>query len=377
MYKHTLRLGGGLMLLAALALAAVSCQGSGPGAPAPGETGGPTPPAEPPGPAVPSPTPGAEIPASLEGLHVSEPHTHQNLSVYLVHGREEVPGQTFLTLQEAMEAQLVTVHETGDVNRLAVENTSATESVFIQAGDIVKGGKQDRVLAVDLILESRSGKVPIDSFCVEAGRWQQRGDEAAGTFGASIKSLSNTELKLAALHSSSQSEVWEKVSAQQASVARNVEGLAQEEMAAESPSSLQLTLENEKVEKAIGDYTAKLGNLLLEQEGVIGVVFAVNGELRSADLYASQVLSRKLYPRLLEASATEAVSELDQEQAPGLPTPGEVEAWLAETDKGSMQVRKAGDRVTIIQRETDEAVRLDTQEPAAGFILHRTYLRKK
>ncbi len=50
----------------------------------------------------------------------------------------------------AMARKVVIVHETQEVNELAVENVSRTEEVFIQAGDIVKGGQQDRVLAVDL-----------------------------------------------------------------------------------------------------------------------------------------------------------------------------------------------------------------------------------
>jgi len=56
------------------------------------------------------------------------------------------------------------------VNALTVENTGKDE-VFVQAGDIVKGGQQDRVLSVDLLLPPRSGEVTIAAFCVEHGRW--------------------------------------------------------------------------------------------------------------------------------------------------------------------------------------------------------------
>ena len=70
-----------------------------------------------------------------------------------------------------MKDKILIVKETGTVNQLTVENSSATETVFIQAGDIVKGGKQDRVLTVDMILPPKSGAIPISSFCVEQNRW--------------------------------------------------------------------------------------------------------------------------------------------------------------------------------------------------------------
>src|SRR5262249_50494006 len=77
---------------------------------------------------------------------VSGPYTHANLSLYLLHGRDVVPGRKFLTLAEAIEQKKVVVNETGQVNQLTVENLSDGE-LFIMTGDIVKGGRQDRVLA--------------------------------------------------------------------------------------------------------------------------------------------------------------------------------------------------------------------------------------
>src|SRR5436309_718169 len=101
---------------------------------------------------------------------ISGPYIYENLTIYLVHGQDTVDGKKFLTLQEALEKRVVIVHETKDVNELAIENVSKDEEVYVQSGDIVKGGQQDRVLAVDLIVPPRSGKIPIAAFCVESGR---------------------------------------------------------------------------------------------------------------------------------------------------------------------------------------------------------------
>src|SRR5262245_51576810 len=97
-----------------------------------------------------------------------------------------------------MKQKKIIVHETGSVNELTIENVSPRDDAFIQAGDIVKGGRQDRTLAYDLILGPKSGKVPIPSFCVEQGRWSRRGREDDGRFHASSDQLVTKELKLAA-----------------------------------------------------------------------------------------------------------------------------------------------------------------------------------
>ena len=89
--------------------------------------------------------------AGAEGASViSGPVTHGNLAIYFVHG-EEAPGRVTLTLQEAMAKGTVRVAETGSVNELRIEN-SGDEDVYIQSGDIVKGGRQDRVLTVSFVL---------------------------------------------------------------------------------------------------------------------------------------------------------------------------------------------------------------------------------
>src|SRR5262249_43880082 len=98
---------------------------------------------------------------------LSGPFTHENLTVYLIHGPDQLKGARLLTLDEALEQKKVVVHETKNVGELSVENVGDVP-VFLQACDIVKGGQQDRILATDLLLPPRSGKVPIKSFCCES-----------------------------------------------------------------------------------------------------------------------------------------------------------------------------------------------------------------
>ncbi len=115
-----------------------------------------------------------------EGYRLSGPVVHGNLAVYFVHGKS-APGKVPLTLEEAMAKGTVKVRETSNVNQLEIENLGP-EEVFVQSGDIVKGGKQDRTLMVSLVLPPKSGAIPIASFCVEEGRWAARGREDVKSF---------------------------------------------------------------------------------------------------------------------------------------------------------------------------------------------------
>src|SRR5204863_7390295 len=123
---------------------------------------------------------GARLPQK-DQYRLEGPFTQGNLSVFLVHGKDKIKGQTFITLQEALVQRKVIVRETREVNSLSIENVSS-EEVYVQSGDIVKGGQQDCMLVTDLILPPHSGKIAIGAFCVENRRRSRRGKEEGKHF---------------------------------------------------------------------------------------------------------------------------------------------------------------------------------------------------
>ena len=82
----------------------------------------------------------------------------KNLQVYFINGENRGQNAKYLPLAEAMEKGIARVNETGEVSSLTIENLSETEHVFVNAGDIVKGGKQDRYLVNSLIIPPNAGK---------------------------------------------------------------------------------------------------------------------------------------------------------------------------------------------------------------------------
>jgi len=303
---------------------------------------------------------------------LSGPYTHKNLSIFLVHGKSVIKGKSFLTLQEALVQKKVVVYETRSVNELSIQNFS-DEDVFVQSGDIVKGGQQDRMIGVDLIVPPRSGKLPISAFCVEHGRWSGRGNERASVFSSSADAASTREIKLAAKRSTSQGDVWKSVTVAQDKLSRNVGARVNSEV---SESSLQLAVENNKVQETADSYIKALSGIANRSDDVIGYVFAINGKVNSADIYGSNVLFKKLWPKLLKANAIEAIAELQ----PGKFKPASadsVQGFLSDSEKAKGSDKDVNARVNLMTREDSENIFFETRDKKEnGAWIHRNYIKK-
>ena len=311
--------------------------------------------------------------AQSDGYRISAPVSYKNLSVFLIHGKNQIESKNILTLQEAMEQKVLVVYETSDVNELMVENKSAQYEVFIQSGDIVKGGKQDRVLGVDIILPTKSGKISIEAFCVESGRWTQRGGESAGQFTSSNERIVSKDLKLAANKERSQGEVWKKVQETQDKLSDNVGTAVNSGV---SRTSLQLSLENKQVVANIDEYLKNLSGILEGESDVIGYAFVINGKINSADIYASNFLFKKLWGKLLKASATEAVSELKGAKGIKLVKISDIKAFLDGADNGKSEERVVTNRVKLTTRESKEDMVFESRDEKSKAVIHRSYVKK-
>ena len=329
---------------------------------------------------------GAAQAETVDGYRLSGPVVHGNLAIYFVHG-ESRSGPVPLTLAEALDKKTVDVREIGRVNELTIEN-KGDEKIFIQAGDIVKGGQQDRVLAVSLLLKPHSGALSITSFCVEQGRWSARGSEAVDKFSSANAALPSRSAKLdlagapastaaapvGASVGKRQQEIWKSVSEIQGKLTSN---LSAPVAAPRSRTSLQLALENGGLERAQADYVQALQPLGEKDDDIVGYVFAINGKINSADIYPSNGLFRKMWPKLLRASVTEALGERDLPTAP--PPPVATATSFLSTPVDAKTVEKGATAQGRLEMR-DSATALFTQaKPAAaadGAWVHRNYLAK-
>lgn len=337
---------------------------------------------------------------------IGAPVVHENLGVYFIRGTSAA-GPVPLTLSEALGRGGFTVHETGSVNQLTVENTGS-ESVFIQAGDIVKGGQQDRVLTVSLLIPPQSGRMPIGAFCVEQGRWSVRGKEDVKRFASAEKSVPSREARLAMLApvksrpaqpaatagagvppnvqtmlrqertaaqtetSSRQAEVWATVGRIQSKLASNLQAPVASGLSA---SSLQLSLENDKLAAARAAYVKALLGAADGGGDIVGVVLAINGRLSSAEIYPSHGLFAKMWPKLLDAGATEAIAD-KAAKVEAMPSIAQVAAFLEGADAAdAVEDTKLGVGHARELRESAASLTVATKRSDGGLV-HKSYLAK-
>ena len=334
---------------------------------------------------------GGLLAAATVPYTVSGPYTHDNLSIFLIHATPPSSGKQYVALEKAMKEKGVIVYETNNVNSLAIENVSSNP-VFIQGGDIVKGGQQDRVISNDFVLPPKSGRLPVSAFCVEQGRWSRRGSESAGSFSVSNMVLPSKALKQAAIVDQDQQKVWQEVTKEQMGLASGsgrsdrtdgthlgvgsgaiAAGSADTMLA--SPSSLQLTLESRPVRDAAEPYIAKLNRIVNGQKDVVGFAYLINGELESADVYADQSLFSALWPKLLRSSAIEAARlHKNAQSRPAKSNDIETMLGIDTSLNEAASTIELRNNVKLIRRETPVQIVIESRE--GDTWIHRSYLKK-
>jgi hypothetical protein len=277
------------------------------------------------------------------GYKVLEPIRHGNLTVFPVVAPKSYPTREFMTLDEGLKSGEVIVTEAGNVqglirrhsapaihdgaqvNRLVLIN-NAKRPLLLLAGEIVSGGKQDRVIGKDRIVPPESDPVDLSVFCVEPGRWVASSEHFGaseamygGMHGSSAKApmalMAQPSVRAKAMGDKNQEEVWAAVRTQQAAVVNGdlaVPGAVPLPAAAET-SSYAKVMENDEVRKQVDavakpieqNYQSLIGQL--RDRHAVGVAVAVNGLIIWADIFASTDLLEKYWPKLVRSYASEAV----------------------------------------------------------------------
>ena len=300
------------------------------------------------------------------------PFTHRNLALYLVKGKDVIRKTKFVTLEQALKDEKVTVGETGNVRNLVISSKYAEEYVFIQAGDIVKGGKQDRTLSTDLIVPPGAKKIPLQSFCVERGRWRARGTEKVDKFSMSANQVASRDLRVASRYRRSQQEVWDNAAELQEKLSQNVGKSVQSPV---SSSSLELTLGNKDVRKHAEEYVNALRDIIKDRKHIIGFVFAINGQLNTAEVYGSEDLFRQLWPKLLRTAAVEAFAELNEDKHFKAPSTKAAAVFLEYPKESQVQRNRVNDWLTTITHEGKDKVIFESLFSKEHALVHVTTVR--
>jgi hypothetical protein len=229
-----------------------------------------------------------------------------------------------MTLDEGVRSGQVTISETGDerglvrpgqpfpvrregaeVNRLVLSN-NGNRPLLLLAGEIVTGGRQDRVIGADRIVPADSGPIDLGVFCVEPGRWVG----TSSKFSSMGAQMAQPSVRTPAMAARDQQQVWANVRSSNSTVAVSVGG--PEAQALAGTTSYAKVFESAPVQKKIAEYGGVEGEQSILRElrarGAVGVVVAVNGRVMWADLFASTDLLAKYWPKLIRSYVAEAMT---------------------------------------------------------------------
>lgn len=234
-----------------------------------------------------------------------ERYTFENLRIYPIRANDVFRDfhksvGTFNNLQSAILADDVDVTESsasGTVNTLFAENKSE-DTLYIMAGEVVKGGKQDRVIGQDMVI-APGEKVNLAAFCVEQGRWTQsssKGKNGNDKFDGYFNT-SSREIRKAAIVDKSQGEVWNKVA--EITAGNNVR----------SRTSAYTALDGDKdYKETIDKYMKEFKSAWDADNKVVGVVAVTGGKVIGADIFATHNLFVNSYNSLLHSYITDAMT---------------------------------------------------------------------
>lgn len=310
--------------------------------------------------------------ATVMNYELSDPVTYKNLTVYFILNQNAFDDENMLTLEDAIRDGKVIVHETGEVQDLKIENKSDSP-VFIQSGDIIKGGRQDRAIRYDMILPPKSGELSLPSFCVEQGRWSKRGYESAGYFNSSANMVASKSLKMAINTYGDQGKVWSEVNDLQEDLSNGINEPARSRV---SESSLQLSLENDKVVNLSKEYIDAIWPKINAQENAVGFLFLINNQINSADIYRSNELFGKMWPKLIEATAIEALANPPAKSASKMPSIDDLNDWLHSGDNLGGKAILINDLTSMLSNQLEKVSVFKTIYTLDNSIIHLSIFSK-
>jgi hypothetical protein len=271
---------------------------------------------------------------AASGYSLLSPIRSGNLTVFPVVASKSYDTAEFLTLDEGLRSGDVVVTESGqarglirrrrgepsaihpiqgaEVNQLVLVNNSK-RPLLLLAGEIVTGGKQDRVIGKDRIVPPESDPVDLSVFCVEPGRWvAANGKPGFSSSGGVIGGIvASPAVRGSAMAAKNQQQVWDNVGKSKQAMAANLAAPAAAEV--NSTTSYARVMDNKKVQEKVDSVAEPVQRNYesvvrqLRDKNSVGVVVAVNGEIVWADIFASGQLLQKYWPKLVRSYATEAV----------------------------------------------------------------------
>jgi hypothetical protein len=235
-----------------------------------------------------------KVHAFLASVRPGQGEFHHGLTLFsLIRRQEEWGGKDtmYMTLREAVARGVAKIKETGTVSRLLVEKRRGT-ALFTVGGTIILGGRQDRMIGPDVVLDSEMTKAYIMTYCIEQSRWK-----GSKTFDIA-DCLAVSELRKRSYNGERQQSVWQEVEKLRQAHGIRKSGGSYQKLLTKYAVKRQLR----RYEKAFRDFRKKLET----EPAAIGLAAMVNDRLVGADLFVNKELFLSCLDELMRTYAAEA-----------------------------------------------------------------------
>jgi hypothetical protein len=307
--------------------------------------------------------PGGDPQGAPNGWRLGNPVSYENLTIFPVVAARDADTSQFATLDEALASGEALITEQGaemrrmrdgamvpnyqlgpQVNQLVLINRGKRPLILL-AGEVVSGGKQDRIIGKDRIVPIGAAPLPLDVFCVEHGRWTP----GAVQFSAA-ETMVHPSVRDKAAMDQNQSEVWAAVRGEADAVGSTPHALPLESrdfsagaggatprtqpetaiVQAPAPAITRSAVAGAIAQAGTQDYQkiyqqSPIGASVdtfaeeiqrrfaretsgLKGERVVGVVVAFGPEVAWSDVFASAQLFDSYWPKLLRSYVVEAMT---------------------------------------------------------------------
>ena len=293
-------------------------------------------------------------------LEAAAAYGHQNLTVVALHktGGEEAPSGDYLTFDDATDKGVIEVTElegnTADarVQKVEVTNT-AGKPIFLMAGEIVLGGKQDRVISQNTIVPPETESMEVDVFCVERGRWEGKTAEfqSSGKMGHSkLRQKAQTE---------SQQAVWDEVAKTN-----------DKQKAKSSTGSYRASLEKADRDTDVSGYVEAIVPKLRSDKRAVGIAVAIDGKMIAVDAFANPALFAQTRKKLVESYALEAAASEEKKTDADVST-SDAETFLKKAAQAKKETTESkGDAANT--KYKGDAIK-GTKTESKGETVHQFY----
>lgn len=297
-----------------------------------------------------------DFPFELEDeFIVKSPAVFKHLAIYPVFRKTPVDAGDFITLDKAQKVKVIIIAEKTNASVPTVFITNiGKRPIYIMAGEIIIGGKQDRMVSFDVIIPSGK-KIEVAVKCVEHGRWHGKSAEFKSGGAVGSKGVRS------ALQFKDQSDVWDEVSK-----------VCKENDAQTGSGTYNAVLSSAEVENRSKPFINAMTKGL-DQDDIVGMIMALNDEVICVDIFTNPKFFAEVKAKLIKSYVLDAIST--DETSKEVPGKEEILAFFDELKDAKTKELKKYDANRNVEIESEEMIGNESRDDD-GRLQHLNLYKK-